>query len=86
VRFRFDLGLQASRFDVIRSLCTVGSTRTHGSHMSVMPRTDGKLDRMVKVGRVGHPSGKTEQILILGVELSKVAQLRQECKYPYKKR
>jgi hypothetical protein len=56
----------------------VGPTRTRGSHMSVTHGTDGKLDRMVKVRRVGHPSSKTEEVLILGVELSRVAQLRGE--------
>jgi hypothetical protein len=56
----------------------VGPTQTRGSHMSVTHGTDGKLDRMVKVRRVGHPSSKTEEVLILGVELSRVAQLRGE--------
>jgi hypothetical protein len=56
----------------------VGPTRTRGSHMSVTHETDEKLDRMVKVRRVGHPSSKTEEVLILGVELSRVTQLRRE--------
>jgi hypothetical protein len=46
--------------------------------MSVTHGTDGKLDRMVKVRRVGHPSSKTEEVLILEVELSRVTQLRGE--------
>jgi hypothetical protein len=58
----------------------VGPTLTCGSHAD--PRvphvskhgTDGKLDRMVKVRRVGHPSSKTEEVLILGVELIRVTR------------
>jgi hypothetical protein len=46
------------------------------SHMSVTPRTDGKLDRMVKVRRVGHPSNKTEQVLRSRTEQSGSTKVR----------